>query len=69
MTVDLIVEALDYAVQAQNPTPGLIIHTDLGTRYTSETFQEKLKKHEMIPSFSRKGCPYDNALSNLFMQH
>jgi len=66
MTVDLVVEALDHAVQAQNPSSGLIIHTDLGTQYTSETFQEKLKKHEMIPSFSRKGCPYDNACIESF---
>ena len=66
MTVDLVIEALDHAVQAQNPAPGLIIHTDLGTQYTSEAFQEKLKKHEMIPSFSRKGCPYDNACIESF---
>lgn len=32
MTVDLVVEALDHAVQAQNPAPGLIIHTELGTQ-------------------------------------
>ncbi|MBL3732190.1 DDE-type integrase/transposase/recombinase [Lysinibacillus sp. HST-98] len=57
---------MDYAVQAQNPTPALIFHTDLGTQNTSETFQEKLKKHEMIPSFSRKGCPYNNACIESF---
>ena len=42
------------------------MHTDLGTQYTSEAFQELLKKHEMIPSFGRKGCPYDNACIESF---
>ena len=66
MTVDLVLEALDNAVAAQNPAPGLIVHTDLGSQYTSEVFGERLKKYEMIPSFSRKGCPYDNACIESF---
>ncbi|MEY9975058.1 putative transposase [Lysinibacillus sp. RC46] len=66
MTVDLVLEALDNAVAAQNPAPGLIIHTDLGSQYTSEAFGERLQKYEMIPSFSRKGCPYDNACIESF---
>ncbi len=66
MTVDLVLDALDNAVQAQNPAPGLIVHTDLGSQYTSEDALEQLKKYEMIPSFSRKGCPYDNACIESF---
>lgn len=66
MTVDIVLEAMENAVQAQNPGPGVIVHTDLGTQYTSEAFQEQLKKYEMIPSFSRKGCPYDNACIESF---
>lgn len=66
MTVELVLEAMENAVQAQNPAPGLIVHTDLGTQYTSEDFQEQLKKYKMIPSFSRKGCPYDNACIESF---
>jgi transposase InsO family protein len=34
-------------------TIGLIFHTDLGPQYTSEIFDEHLKKYEMIASFSR----------------
>lgn len=66
MTTEIVLDALENAVQSQNPGPGLIIHTDLGTQYTSEVFQEQLQKHEMIPSFSRKGCPYDNACIESF---
>ncbi|MGY3189963.1 transposase InsO family protein [Lysinibacillus sp. TE18511] len=55
MTVVIILEALDHAVAAQNPAPGLILYTDLGSQYTSEVFGERLKKYEIIPSFSWKG--------------
>ncbi len=66
MPTEIVLEALENAIQAQNPKPGLIVHTDLGTQYTSEAFQERLKKYKMIPSFSRKGCPYDNACIESF---
>ncbi|WP_427136950.1 IS3 family transposase [Psychrobacillus psychrodurans] len=66
MTTEIVLYALKSAVDSQNPSPGLIIHTDLGTQYTSEAFQEQLKKYEMIASFSRKGCPYDNACIESF---
>ena len=69
MTVDIVLEAMENAIQAQNPGPGVIVHTDLGTQYTSEAFQEQLKKYEMIPSYSRKGCPYDNACIESFHAH
>lgn len=66
MTVDLVLEALDNAVVAQNPAPGLILHTDLGSQYTSVEALKQLKKYEMVPSFSRKGCPYNNACIESF---
>ena len=43
MTTEIVLDALKSAVKAQNPAPGLIVHTDLGTQYTSESFQERLK--------------------------
>lgn len=61
MTTDLVLDALDHAVLYQQPGKGVIVHTDLGTQYTSEAFQARLAHYEMVPSFSRKGCPYDNA--------
>ncbi|WP_435799593.1 IS3 family transposase [Peribacillus asahii] len=66
MTVELVKQALENAILSQDPLEGLIVHTDLGTQYTSEVFQNQLKKHGMIASFSRKGCPYDNACMESF---
>jgi putative transposase len=66
MTVELVTEALENAILSQGPLEGLIVHTDLGTQYTSEACQNQLKKNKMIASFSRKGCPYDNACIESF---
>jgi putative transposase len=66
MTTELVLHALDNALSVQQPEPGLILHTDLGSQYTSEEFGRALKEHEIIPSFSRKGCPYDNACIESF---
>lgn len=66
MTVDLVLDALENAVMAQQPAPGLILHTDLGTQYTSEDFRKKLEHYGITPSYSRKGCPYDNACIESF---
>lgn len=66
MTTDLVLQALHNAVTTQHPDPGLIIHTDLGTQYTSEAFERAVKSYGMKQSFSRKGCPYDNACIESF---
>lgn len=66
MTTDIVLDALKNAVNAQKPGPGLIMHTDLGTQYTSDAYQKQLKNYGMLPSFSRKGCPYDNACIESF---
>src|SRR4051794_33335175 len=66
MTTELVLHALDNAVSVQQPDPGVILHTDLGSQYTSEDFSQALKGQEIIPSFSRKGCPYDNACIESF---
>ena len=66
MTTELVLQALDNAVSVQQPEPGLILHTDLGSQYTSEDFSQALKEQKIIPSFSPKGCPYDNACIESF---
>lgn len=38
-----------------------IIHSDMGSQYTSDLFEMTLKSKEIKHSYSRKGCPGDNA--------
>ena len=66
MITDIVVNALNKAIQSQRPGKGVIVHTDFGSQYTSNEFQEQLKKNGMHASFGRKGCPYDNACIESF---
>jgi putative transposase len=62
----LVVAALKNAYQMQKPNGSVIFHSDLGVQYTSEANRDQLKKYKMIASYSKKGCPYDNACIESF---
>ena len=66
MTTDIIVQALMNAYVSQRPKDKVILHTDLGTQYTSEDFKNLTSELNVVQSFSRKGCPYDNACIESF---
>ena len=61
METACVMAALDQAVTTQRPPEGLILHSDRGSQYTSHAYRHKLIQLGMQPSFSAKGCPYDNA--------
>jgi transposase InsO family protein len=62
METELVVRTLEDAVANRKFTPKeLILHSDLGTQYTSKRYEERLEALGILHSFSRKGCPYDNA--------
>ena len=68
MTNELVKKALNNAYYSQKPDKDkkLIFHTDLGSQYTSNDLKELCKKFNVIQSFSKKGCPYDNACIESF---
>ena len=47
-------------------TKDILIHSDLGSQYTSAAFEKFLTDRGMVHSFSRKGNPYDNACMESF---
>lgn len=61
ITADLALAALDIALEKQNYPTQVILHSDMGCQYTSELFMSRIRQHGLIQSFSKKGCPYDNA--------
>ena len=67
ITDDLTQSALRQAIGRRNPPPGLIHHSDRGSQYASGDYQTLLKKHEIIPSMSRKGDCWDNAVAESFL--
>ena len=58
----LILTAFNRAVAVCQPPPGLRLHADRGSQYTSEAFTTLLDR-TAIASLSRPGNPYDNALT------
>jgi putative transposase len=64
----LVLDALEMAVGRRRPGSGLIHHSDRGVQYACGDFQKLLKRHGMVPSMSRKGDPYDNAVAESFFK-
>ena len=65
---NLVIDALDNALSRENPEEGLMVHTDRGSQYASSRFCRELENHGFVQSFSRKGCPYDNAVMESFFK-
>lgn len=65
---DLVLQALLAAVWSRKPKPGLMLHSDQGTQYTSYDWQSFLKDHGIVCSMSRRGNCHDNAVIESFHQ-
>ena len=68
LTRELALSALGMAVGLRRPGPGLIHHSDQGVQYACGDFQRLLARHQMLPSMSRRGNPYDNAVAESFFR-
>ena len=66
MKVDLVRDALLMAIWRRKPGRGLIHHSDRGSQYACHVYQDILQEHGMIPSMSRKGNCWDNAVIERF---
>jgi putative transposase len=61
MTANIVTDALTMAWFRKRPAPGLLHHSDRGSQYASQAFQDKLRGYGMTCSMSRKGNCWDNA--------
>ena len=61
MPTELVLTALEQALTLRQPPPGLIVHADRGSQYTSAACRARIDQAKAVPSFSRPGNPYDNA--------
>jgi len=57
MTTELALKAVENACISVKKLEGIILHSDLGSQYTSDLFERYLSKHKIKHSFRRKGCP------------
>jgi putative transposase len=66
MRTRLVLEALDRAVALRGPGAGRIHHTDRGSQYASVDYRSALDTIGAVPSMSRKGDCWDNAMAESF---
>lgn len=67
LATPLVSTTLRNAIEARRPdTKSLLHHSDRGSQYTSDDYQQILRTLNITCSMSRTGCCYDNAVMERF---
>lgn len=66
MATELVLDALMMAVWRRRPKQPVIIHSDQGSQFGSDDFTRWCKDNHLLPSMSRRGNCYDNAVAESF---
>jgi putative transposase len=66
MEEDLVVRALEQALEQRDLPRGLLHHSDRGTQYTAKAYQQLLAANDIVCSMSRRGNCWDNACVESF---
>ena len=66
MTDDLVIEAFNKALINRGLDKEGIFHSDRGSQYISNDFEKILNEINVYHSYSKKGCPYNNASMESF---
>ena len=61
MKKELVMDAFNQAIGRSGHPKGVLIHSDRGSQYCSNEYQQLLRQHQFICSMSRKGNCWDNA--------
>jgi len=69
MTAELVCDALQMALWRRQMPRGVILHSDRGSQYCSNMYQNLMGKHDVICSMSSKGNCYDNACAESFFHN
>ena len=67
-TKALVEKALMQAILRRKPPKGILHHSDQGSQYASDGYQKLLHRYGFIPSMSRQGNCYDNAVMESFFR-
>ena len=60
--------ALERAIAARPPAPGLVHHSDRGSQYASDDYIQRLEQFRILSSMSRPARPWENARCERFMR-
>jgi len=66
MQAGLVCDALTMALWRRNMPTGVIVHTDRGSQYCSNAYQNLLARQGLVCSMSGLGNCYDNAVAESF---
>ena len=67
LATELVSDALRNAIERRRPDgKRLLHHSDRGCQYTSDVYQQTLRRLGITCSMSRSGCCYDNAVMERF---
>jgi putative transposase len=66
MQAELVVDALEMAIERRQPAGELVHHSDQGSQYVALIFGQKLRKAGIAQSIGSKGDCYDNAVCESF---
>ena len=64
--INLVLSTIKEAKKKEKVTTELQLHSDQGFQYTSQAYYRLTQSYGIIPSMSRRGNPYDNALAENF---
>jgi putative transposase len=68
-SLGLVTNTLKLAKQKEVVTDGLILHSDQGYQYTSQSYFALTQEYNITPSMSRRGNCWDNAVMENFFGH
>jgi putative transposase len=63
---DIVLDALFMAVSRRRPKETVIVHSDQGAQYGSDDWMRFCQSNGMLPSMSRRGNCWDNAVAESF---
>ena len=69
MATELVLDALMMAVWRRRPEAPVMIHSDQGSQFGSDEFNRWCKDNHLVPSMSRRGNCWDNAVAESFFSN
>ena len=66
MATELVLDAMMMAVWRRRPKTPVMIHSDQGSQFGSDDFNRWCKDNQLVPSMSRRGNCWDNAVAESF---
>ena len=64
--INLVLSTIKEAKKKEKVTAELQLHSDQGFQYTSHAYYRLTQSYGIMPSMSRRGNPYDNAMAENF---